>query len=224
MDKHTQKVLNYLLDKSNEPLFSEYENILKPLTSILSKYPTIEGNVFGHHGTDPTTYPRPEFKQKRHNLSLFAITKTNILEIGFNAGHSAMLLLTANPKLKYTAIDLCCNSYTKECYEYLKSVFGERITLIEGNSAVELPKLLAVDNSFDGYIVDGDHTFPVAYSDMLNITECAKNGSILCFDDCEDPVLRLVVDFFMMKGTLQHIVDNTGFIQSTEHMFFRITK
>ncbi len=224
MDSQTQKVLNYLLDESSEPFLSEYSANLRAITNILSKYPTIEGNVFGHHATDPTTYPRPEFKSKRHNLSLFAITKTNILEIGFNAGHSALLMLTANPQLKYTAIDLCCNLYTRECYQYLKSVFGESITLIEGNSMIELPKLLHVDNSFDGYIIDGDHTTEVAYADLLNITQHAKNGSVLCFDDSEDRFLRSIVNFFMMRGVLHQIVDAGGFIPDAEHLFFRITK
>jgi hypothetical protein len=218
------EILKRLVDKDYEPLSNEYAVNLKIITNILLKYETVEGNIFGHHGTDPTTYPRAEFKNKRRNLTLFALTKNNVLEIGFNAGHSALLMLTANPNLVYTAIDLGCNPYVDECYAFLKSVFGGRINLIKGNSLTALPELLEQNTSFDGYIVDGDHTVEVTYSDLLNITKYAKDGSMLCFDDSEVPELRILVNCFMMEGTLLPIADNNGFITDDAHMFFRITK
>lgn len=218
------RTIERLLDRNSEPFFIEYRPHLRELTKILVEYPVVEGNIFGHHNTDPRTYPRKEFKDKRQNLSLFALTRSNVLEIGFNAGHSAMLLLTANPNLKYTAIDLCCNPYVLRCYDYLKSVFADRIELIQGNSSEKLPELLAHGAPYDGYIIDGDHTTEVTYSDLLNTVKYSTNGSVVCVDDVGDPKIRLLVNYFMMQGTLVQIVDNSGFISCDSQMFFRVIK
>lgn len=43
------------------------------------------------------------------------------------------------------------------CYEYLKTCFGDRIDLIKGPSEEVLPKLLATNNTFDSYFIDGGH-------------------------------------------------------------------
>lgn len=36
-----------------------------------------------------------------------------VIEIGFNAGHSSLLMLAAHPKLQIVAFDLCEHSYTR---------------------------------------------------------------------------------------------------------------
>jgi hypothetical protein len=210
--------------ESSEPFYEDYKEILLGLTDILIKHDLVEGNIFGYHNTDPSTYPREEFKNKRRNIALFSLTKNNILEVGFNAGHSALLILTANPNVKYTAIDIARHGYTHECYKYLKSIFLDRIDLITGNSLYELPKLLEVNSTFDGYIIDGDHNADIAFSDISVIVQNAKDGSILCFDDSDLNDLRILLDFFMLKGYLVPITDEAGFLKSTDHMFFRITK
>ena len=201
-----------------EPFYKEYKQHLDNITKILSKFDLVEGNVFGHHGTDATTYPRTEFRSKRRLLSLLALSKKNILEVGFNAGHSALLLLTANPDLKYTAIDLNFNPYVIECFDYLKSVFGDRICLQVGDSQIELPKLLDKNSSFDGYIIDGGHSIPVAQSDLLNIIKYAGNDAVICFDDSDSPKLRALLNYHILSGTLFPILDNK------DQMFFRLLK
>jgi predicted O-methyltransferase YrrM len=59
---------------------------------------------------------------------------TTILEIGFNAGHSAACFLMANPNVKILCIDINTSSYTLPCFRYLKSIFNDRIYFIESNS------------------------------------------------------------------------------------------
>jgi len=224
MDIKDINILRRLVHNDYEPFKEEYQEVLKGITNILSKYNEVEGNVFGRHLTDPKTYPRPEFIKKRRNLTLLSLTKNNILEIGFNAGHSAILLLTANPNLKYTAIDICTNPYVEECFEFLKSIFKERIFLIKGDSKIVLPELFKKDSTFDGYIIDGGHSTEIAFFDLLNITNFAKDGSILCFDDSDFLQLRIVVNYFMLQGIIIQIDDNNGFIPAEDQMFFRITK
>jgi hypothetical protein len=199
-------------DPTYEPFFEEYSHHLTELTSILCKFDVIEGNTFGIHGDSLSTYPSPVLLPKRQSLALLAMSKENLLEIGFNAGHSALLLLTANPNLRYTAIDVNWNPYVEECFAYLKSNFGGRINLIIGDSVSELPTLLMADNSFDSYIIDGGHSVATANSDITNIISYAKNNSILCFDDSVNE-LRALLNFHILDGKLIPLLDN-------DHQFF----
>ena len=61
----------------------------------------------------------------------------NILEIGFNAGHSACCFLNASPKSKMYTFDICQHGTEKKAYEVLKGHFD--INLIEHSSNKETP-------------------------------------------------------------------------------------
>merc|ERR1719334_872404 len=80
---------------------------------------------------------------KRENLAALAVAcgdDASILEIGFNAGHSACLLLLANPRARVVAFDLCEHAYALPCAEVLKRHFGpERFDLVAGASGESLP-------------------------------------------------------------------------------------
>ena len=212
------------LDLDWEPYQEQYQPILDSLSKILSNYEKIEGNIFGWSQTPLEVYPVREFRNKRRNLALFSMSKENILEVGFNAGHSALLILSSNPNVKYTAIDIMQHDYTIECYDCLKTIFKDRIELIKGDATVKLPELLANNSEYDGYIIDGNHTFGFAYNDVYNIINYAKNGSVICVDDTDLPRIQILLNYFMLKGLIIQIQDDVGFIKSASHTFFRILK
>ena len=59
----------------------------------------------------------PQLFTKQMNLYKSAMEAKNILEIGFNAGHSCLLFLLANPESKITIFDICEHKYAKPCFE-----------------------------------------------------------------------------------------------------------
>jgi predicted O-methyltransferase YrrM len=184
----------------------------------------VEGNLFGSHHSDPATYPQPGNLLKRRGVALFAVTRKRILEVGFNAGHSALLMLTVNKELIYTGVDICMNPYVMECYNYLKSQFGDRLNLMCGDSRKLVPALLETNNRYDGYIIDGGHNLSIAFDDMENVIAGARNGSILCIDDAGSPNVRVPINYHMLTGDITNIVDAKGYLSANNSMFFKINK
>jgi hypothetical protein len=212
-------------DLEYEPCFDEYKEHLDRLTEILQPWKErVEGNLFGSHFSDPATYPQPGNLLKRRGVALFGLTRQRILEVGFNAGHSALLLLTVNKELVYTGVDICINPYVMDCYEYLKSQFGPRLNLMRGDSRKLVPALLETNNRYDGYIIDGGHNLGIAFDDLENVIAGARDGSILCVDDCGSPDVRVPINYFMLNGDITSIVDLKGFIPANNSMFFKINK
>ena len=138
---------------------------------------------------------------KRKNLFEIAKKCTRMLEIGFNAGHSAAHLLVANPDLELYCFDLCYHTYTPTCFEYLKSVFGDRIKLISGDSSKTIPAFIAEHNfdiSFDGFHIDGCHDPMIAREDIYWCHHLAQKDAWVVFDDTDYAPL-----FELWKETLE---------------------
>jgi predicted O-methyltransferase YrrM len=149
----------------------------------------IEGNVCYWHGTPASAYAiyPPTTDQdhvgKRVNLVELARRHQLMLEIGFNAGHSAIICLLANPALHVFAVDLCFHEYAKVAAGYLKQKFGRRFQFWSGDSREVLPRL--VDQPllrFDLLHVDGGHAAETAYADTSNALRLARQGAELVFD------------------------------------------
>jgi predicted O-methyltransferase YrrM len=215
------ELLRKFADPAWEPFTEEYTDHLAGLMKVIEGVgEKLEGNTFFAHRQEDYSELSPRFLNKRRTLALAANVFTDIVEIGFNAGHSAMLMLTANPNLRLTCIDICSHRYTVPCFEYLHSIFGDRITLIEGNSLLAMPLLKAQGKEYGLYIIDGGHGVDVADSDIHNIIHCSKPGSIIMFDDSDAPQLRILLDMYMMSGDLISIADQAGILKNTNQMFF----
>jgi len=81
----------------------------------------LEGNIFYPH---MTLNLLSTLKPKQINLFISGKQATNkICEIGFNAGHSAMVMLLGREikQLEFTIFDIGRHSYTKPCYDYIQS-------------------------------------------------------------------------------------------------------
>lgn len=176
-----------------EPLYDTYKIHLEELNRILRDTGEfVEGNNFYLDGITPVENQMPveEFRPRRRAHVTLAQNSAHVVEVGFNAGHSALLLLTANSDLIYTGFDICTHGYTERCFDYLKSVFGNRIRLTKGDSVQTLPTLYqlypdVLDQNI-GWIVDGCHLIDVAREDAKHvIEELAKDNQILLFDDID---------------------------------------
>lgn len=138
---------------------------------------------------DRTFFRHPGLVIKQENLFSIAQEGDKILEIGFNAGHSALIFLLSNPNCHVTTIDICEHSYTRKCAEYLKSVFPDRLTFLEGDSTTVLDDLsIKGSRGYDIFHIDGSHDKNVVKSDLQSCWELAHDDltnkqSIVIFDD-----------------------------------------
>ena len=193
-------------DPGFEPCLDEYAAHLTALNKIvIASGDPMEGNLFHFNLETPDLRaPDPRYRYKRFNFAFACLAGRRLLEVGFNAGHSAMLALTCNPELTYVGVDLARHRYTAACFDYLKSVFGSRISLIPGDSRETLP---AIENleTFDLFHVDGGHDFDVVVEDLRNIAAGARPGSRIVIDDMTGTHLRVLCDFYVAKGTFAEI-------------------
>ena len=148
-----------------------------------------EGNVFWfqhQHGGEVS-----EFLTKRLNLFNYSQKAKTILEIGFNAGHSCLLYLVANPTSTVELFDIGWHTYTRPCFEYLDSQFPGRIQIHYGDSRQVLPEYISknVGRTFDLIHVDGGHDEPVVRSDILNVMHFCRPDTVVISDDDNLPII-----------------------------------
>lgn len=147
------------------------------------------GNLFYDHNTDYPVDAAPiaEQQDKRGFFATALGGRRSLLEIGFNAGHSALLALTAHPDLRYTGIDICETKYTVKCAEYLAKAFKGRFTFIRGDSREVLPHLAThrLDLYFDAFHIDGNHDEGPVRADIGNVLRIAEMNALVILDDTD---------------------------------------
>jgi len=116
------------------------------------------------------------------NICSYVLNKNvkNVLEIGFNAGFSSLLMLMANPNLKVISVDIGMHGYTVPCYNEMKTLFGDRITLVIGDSMVALPP---INEKFDVINIDGGINMELVVNDTIHSYRLAKSKSILIMNN-----------------------------------------
>ncbi len=148
---------------------------------------------------------------KQVNLFKFARDAKYALEIGFNAGHSAAIMLAANPNLHLVAFDLGEHPYVNICYEYLNKVFDGRITLILGDSKHTVAMYIRENKQsmFDLVHIDGGHDHYTAMSDIL-LTRILVNNvhNYVISDDDDIPILHKLHHEVTALGIWQPIDEN----------------
>lgn len=192
---------------------SEYESkndekqvYLDDLKNIVIKSNSyLEGNCFYYHQTI-NAYPELYSKQ----LNLFWCGKQaveNICEIGFNAGHSTMLLLLGRDKspLNFTVFDIGHHPYTKPSFEYIKSKFSHvNFEYIEGDSTISMPYWIHTHKEligkYDVVHVDGGHQEHCISNDMKNTDLLVKKGGIVIVDDTNSEIINKYVDSYISSG------------------------
>lgn len=185
----------------------------------------MEGNLFYRHHHDLRTsqeYYQP-FAPKRKQIVDATIGKKHILEIGFNAGHSAALILTSNTDIKYSAIDICMHKYTEPCADTIKGLFKDRFAFFKGDSARAYPFNFREFEDCDLVHIDGGHSLEMFRIDTLNAIFLPRNKNItrhLLIDDIDLPAVRDELARFVNEGFLE-IEEREGF-DSTHHVLCKI--
>jgi predicted O-methyltransferase YrrM len=165
-----------------------------------------EGNSFYHH---QSIREYPELYNKQ--LNLFWCGKQApacICEIGFNAGHSAMLLLLASSATTFTVFDIGHHRYTQTCLNYIEHIFPHvAFEYIVGDSTRTMPTQMdGRQETYDLVHVDGGHSEFCATSDMKHADILLKPGGIMVVDDTDAPQINGLVETYLASGKYE-VVD-----------------
>jgi hypothetical protein len=186
----------------------------------------IEGNCVYSHlslNVDPDLIP------KQNNLKRVGelYSKERICEIGFNAGHSCLMLLDKVKKgVEYIIFDICEHSYTRPCIEYVKSQFPQiSFQLNAGDSRAVLPIWSNVNShllkTFDIVHVDGGHDTSCLCVDIGFALLLAKKDGIVIVDDTDQAPINNIVDVYVCNGMF---VDITNEFEKTIKLHHRILR
>lgn len=196
-------------DTLEEVFSNRFQRRLKALNAIVrTAGEALEGNIFYADREERFVERDPEDKlaPARRNYWRAARFKERMLEVGVNAGHSALLALSSNPKLHYCGVDIMSHAYTKECVDFLKGEFPGRVRFFPGDSREVLPRLAdaAAELGFDLLCVDGGHTSEVCYSDVANCIRMSKGekGRHLLLDDVHASWIFDIYCEFVARGDL----------------------
>jgi hypothetical protein len=177
---------------------------------VLESKVSLEGNSFYHNKT-LNIYPELLTKQ----INLFWCGKqatTRICEIGFNAGHSTLLMLLGREKtpLEFTIFDIGHHAYTLPSLNYIQSKFENvQFEYIEGDSTKEMPKW--IDNhkdfvgTYDVVHVDGGHTLHCIVNDMKNADVLVRVGGIIIIDDTYVNYINDQVNLYINNGNYKEL-------------------
>lgn len=141
-------------------------------------------------------------------LAQLPFVKT-ICETGFNAGHSALIWLTANVDAEVYSFDMGEHEYAKKMAKHLQNKYPGRLMVTWGDSTKTLPQFKRdhPEVNCDLIVVDGGHTVPVATADFSNLRNLASDTNIVVFDDYPSerslgPRLAPVWETQVRSGTL----------------------
>ncbi len=121
------------------------------------------------------------------------------IEVGLALGLSALFLCQAvvERKGRHVAIDpFQEESWNGAGLRTLRDAgVDEMVEVIEEESQVALPRLLADEREFDFAFIDGDHRFEGVFLDLYYMTRLVQPGGLVVVDDMWMPAVRMAVAY-----------------------------
>lgn len=102
-------------------------------------------------------------------------------EVGFGAGHSALLALTTAPGSRVFSFDHGLARHTVPAHDFLDARFPDRLFLFLGDSAVTVPTLPAYypGTTCDVVYLDGSYTYNATRTDLANLRALASPDHVV---------------------------------------------
>lgn len=122
-----------------------------------------------------------------------ALRPRTICETGFNAGHSALLWLSAAPDARVVTFDLFSHASAPVGLALLRRHVGDRLVAYQGRSAITLPRAQRDGVRCDVFSIDGGHTYAMALADLVGVSFLVTPGAT-CFIDDTNCKARWCVD------------------------------
>jgi hypothetical protein len=147
----------------------------------------------------------------------------NILEIGFNYGHSAYVFLNTDTSLKYHSIDICQYDHTAVNANKLIDMYPDRFEFTHMSSHDIDPSKVS---HYDMIFIDGDHSIDGMSRD-LNLCQQSRPKYIL-FDDyvgrlsmdekIDSPNPKRLVQHFLSKPDFPYEIAREFVYPATDRM------
>lgn len=189
-----------MVDILTQEVTEHISNIAKILDSVGEQ---VEGNLICDISSD--NLKDADNESKIHNLLKLAVGKSTICEIGVNAGHSLLLMVSVNPTAEYLLFDLGGHAYTRLCVEYIKNAYpSAKITEIYGDSNLTLRDYIKTNelNTFDMIHIDGGHETHTVVNDFIYTQFLLKPDGIVVFDDYNFGNIKEVVDYYVERNVI----------------------
>ena len=182
----------------------------------------VEGNLICDITSDNLTDAANE--SKIYNLLKLSENKSKICEIGVNAGHSLLLMVSANPEAEYLIFDLNGHAYTKPCVEYIKNAYpSTKITEIYGDSNVTLKQYIESNDlhTFDLIHIDGGHETQTVENDFTHTQKLLTKDGIVIFDDYNFGNIKTVIDKYVDEGVISEYTEDV--IKTNLHFIYTLS-
>jgi predicted O-methyltransferase YrrM len=163
-DLNTTKDVLLSVQTGNSDAAESDADVWRAFADVIKDFNLVEGHIMED---DKQAKKYAEYA-KRTNVQ-------NICETGFNAGHSALLFLLANPDAHVYSFDDARYDVTMPAVKFLANKFPKRFTFIQGDSQKTLPEFRTQYPGVkcDLAVVDGGHVLPWVNTDLLNFWHMA---------------------------------------------------
>lgn len=187
--------------------YSEHKSLvdtfLTKVELLIENGDQLEGNCFYLN----KTFTQEE-KLKNKQINLFSLSNKRVCEIGFNAGHSALLFLLSNQVEEFTIFDINQHPYTNLCYDYIRTLYNPTFEFVEGDSTITIPKWIEETKKyeyFDVVHVDGGHSLSVITNDFMNALKIVKKNGHIIIDDVQKEHINRLVDVYISTCALEEV-------------------
>jgi predicted O-methyltransferase YrrM len=207
-----------MIDILTQEVKDHISNIANILDSVGEQ---VEGNLICDISSD--NLKDADNESKIYNLLKLAVGKSSICEIGVNAGHSLLLMVSVNPTAEYVLFDLGGHGYTRPCVEYIKNAYpSTKITEIYGDSNLTLRDYVKTNklNTFDMIHIDGGHETQTVMNDFIYTQFMLKQGGIVVFDDYNFGNIKEVVDYYVERNVITR--HNGELVDTDLHYVYKI--
>jgi hypothetical protein len=187
---------------------SETLVLLREINGAVEKsQENLEDNYCHFHNSQVCSMSVPDVRRswKREYLRRSTLPAKFGMEIGFNAGHSAAIMLGHNPALKLLCLDSGTRNYCSPCADLISERFKHRFRIHYGNSREVLYELAGIIplQELDFVHLDGSREVNDFIFDIGWFMELAPVGCRLIVNNIYETHISEITQFLLNKNLLQ---------------------